>query len=131
MAKKQIATFLGPNKGLSIIGGHAAAFSGVVAVTNVAGDLLSFSTGKEYISAEIMFFYSDNSQTDNIKYIVYLNNQIIYSIQLNQATTDPGAQTPLSIILPPLTTLTITGQNITDSDSRDVGATLKGRIYDA
>ena len=125
------ASIASTGKGIRYVGNHVWANSGLVSVTNVAGTLLSFSTAPSYILAEIMFFYDSVAQADNIKYIIYLNNQIVYSIQLNQATTDPGAQTPLTILLPPTTTVKMTAYNLTDTDSQDVGATLTGRVYGA
>ena len=116
-------------KGLNYIGDHAWALSGKVAVANSDVTLLEFTTGSNYIDSQFMFFYDSLAQADNIYFAVYVNNQLAYSIQLNQATPDPGAQQPFRVLLPPLCTIKITGRNITDTSSQDIGATMRGTVY--
>ena len=53
MAKKQIATFLGPNKGLSIIGNHAYAYSGPYQASTTSVIVLDFSTGNQYVVGKL------------------------------------------------------------------------------
>ena len=49
MAKKNIATFLGPQSGLSIIGKHAYAYSSAFPANVSSITALEFTTGNEYI----------------------------------------------------------------------------------
>jgi len=58
MARKQIATFLAPNKGLSIVDNHAYATSGIIpdgGSGSAATTMLDFTTGKGYIVGKIDF----------------------------------------------------------------------------
>jgi len=119
----------GTSTGVNYIGNHAYSLSGIVTVTNTAGTLLDFSIGNSYIDAQIMFFYDDADQGDNIKYVIYLDEQVIFSTEISNAVDQAGQQQPLRIIIPSFTRLRITGQNLTDTNARNIGATLRGRVY--
>ena len=63
MAKKRIATFLGPQLGLTVLGDHAMAMSGIIsagATQDTPDTLLSFTTGDFYFVGTIQFFYFYN-----------------------------------------------------------------------
>ena len=129
MAKKQIATFLGGNKGLSVVGGHCYAYSGVQGVTNIETDLLNFKTGKIYIIATFQpSIHEDTS--DNMFFKIYING-IEVSATLIGSTTSGTPFEETEILLPPLTNLKITCDNDSTSTSRNVAASLVGRVYDA
>jgi len=115
--------------GLNYIGNHAWALSGKVVVDDNAGNLLDFTTGSNYIDAQIMFFYDDLDQGDNMYFAVYLSEQLIYSTEMSNAVDQAGQQQPVRIIIPSFTRLRITGQNTTDTNSHNIGATMRGRVY--
>ena len=100
MAKKQIATFLGPQKGLSVIGGHCYAYSGSQVVGNSETTLLLFETGDYYslIKWYPMFF---THTTDNCVWKSYLNNSLVQQTEAD-STTDNNETVPLRMVIPPL-----------------------------
>ena len=53
MSKKQLATFLGPNKGLVTLGDHCYAYSGSFVASTTSTTRLLFTTGKYYIVGKI------------------------------------------------------------------------------
>jgi len=53
MAKKQIATFLGPSLGLSITGDYCYAYSGGINLNNESKIFLEFRTGKYTVVAGV------------------------------------------------------------------------------
>jgi len=129
MVKKNIATFLGPNKGLSIVGEHCYAMSGVVAADNVATETLNFRTGKEYILGWLQAqYFSDNN--DVYQHLVSFNGEQVIGFEFNGSNNADGAL-PRTILIPPLTHVIATAQNTTDGDTNNVGAVITGRIYNA
>ena len=130
MAKKNIATFLAPSKGLVITGSHCYAYSGNVPVDNNFGELLNFHSGKEYLKVKITYYYADTDQGDNAIFVLALNGNDIHQMEMANALAD---HTPpvLYLIIPPLTEVIITGKNASDTDIRQLGAVLTGRVYDA
>ena len=129
MAIKQIATFLGPNKGLVTLGDHCYAYSGIVSVANNELDLLSFHSGKLYVRGEAQFNYAAISNQD-YKYKIYFNNQIVQ--QFNHVQNNPDVITPnvvIPIIIPPLTEVRMTAVNTTDTNALDQIVSFVGRVY--
>ena len=133
MAKKQIATFLAPNKGLSIAGSHAYAFSGAVASPNSAtpdSTLLEFTTGNQVIVCNIQF---GNETTGNATPMLQfkMNNAVVMfnKYQIVGGYAGDISQTDYSIVLPPHTKFQL---NFSINGTSDNGyATLTGTVYDA
>ena len=126
MAKKQIATFLAPSKGLSITGSHCYAYSGAKASAGSPGtDMLDFHTGDFYIVARIQWFYIAAAANDN-NYRHYLNEiKIIdYLVSDSPGNSEPDNWIPL--IIPPRTRFRC---NVLGSQQQMV--VLTGRVYDA
>jgi len=104
MAKKQIATFLGPNKGLSILEKHAYAYSGLIedaASGSAASTCFDFRTGKSYVLADLNWL--TDYQGGNDTYIdILLNGESIFK---GTYDTDPHVvnDQPVRILIPPLT----------------------------
>ena len=133
MPKKQIATFLAPNQGLSIAGSHAYAYSGLLnsGASGAEVTFLLFQTGKEYISGKFQFFYATDSYQDtDMIYRIKLNDQIIsqyLDIQDIRSGGDPHNTVP--IVIPPLTQVTATVASLAGAQQQAVMFT--GRVYDA
>jgi len=124
---KQIATFLGPNKGLSIVGDYFYAYSGIVSINNVETTLLEFQTPKIIcVGSWRGDYYTDDS--DDIRFVVLFNNQIVSSATF---TSNKPPVDFYHIIIPPLTAVKVTAQNITDTSAQDVLVSTTGRVYDA
>jgi len=133
MAKKQIATFLAPNKGISYAGSHAYAYSGLLdsGASDAQVIFLEFQTGKEYIFGKFQFFYAtDSYQDSDMIYRIKLNDQIIsqyLDIQDIRMAGDPHQ--PIPIVIPPLTRVTVTIASIAGAQQQ--AAMFTGRVYDA
>jgi len=133
MAKKQATTFLGPSKGLSVSGAYLYAYSGELFITDDTTDLLSFVTGKWTSLIKIQFFYSNEAQGDDVMFKISLNGSLISTLQIGGSTTvntHGNDWDYLELVIPPLTNVLITGENISDTDPRTVGSTVTGRIYE-
>jgi len=127
MAKKRIATFLGTQKGVSLIKDHCYAYSGIVSVTDSETTLLEFNTGDNYYVGQ----YQPNYETlsgDDFKFLVYLNEILISSLQIS-ASRDFTPYEEIELVIPPLTTVKITAQNETGSTATDILALFTGRVY--
>ena len=133
MAKKQIATFLAPNKGISYAGNHAYAYSGLLdsGASDAEVSFLYFQTGKEYIVGKFQFFYAtDSVQSADMIYRIKLNDQIIsqyLDVEDIRMAGDPHQ--PIPIVIPPLTTVTVTIASIAGAQQQ--AAIFTGRVYDA
>ena len=124
------AIFSGPQKGLTVIGKHCYGYSGIVGVTNVETDLFDFSTGKDYISSNLQVLNGTDSNEDFL-YKVYFNDVLVaqwhflYASTIHQ--TLPNAY---KIIIPPNTTVRVTGANTISGTSRNHSATITGKVYE-
>lgn len=112
MAKIKIgsnATFLSGNKGLSLIGEHAYAYSGnVLTVASLAFvDLLSFTTGNHYIIGNLVSYgatdIANPSQGAHSLTQVLLNGVSVALIKLESGTEDMPAVATVPLLLPPNT----------------------------
>jgi len=127
MAKKRIATFLAPNKGLSIAGDHAYAASGAIQNAGTAGPdttLLDFTTGN-YVFVGMLDFTNTARLGHDVYLNVTFNGIVISSTEENSTGIVPMR---FDYLIPPLTTVTVKwGSNAT----YDGSAFMVGRVYDA
>jgi len=128
MAKKQIATFLGPNKGLSITAEHAYAFSGIIEITDSETTMLEFDIGSIYLVGTVQFNYVELSSNDMV-YNIYLNNQVIQGYLSHQTAGSSEPDNPIPILIPPHTTCKITATNRDSSTPIDNVVSLVARVY--
>jgi len=122
------AQFSGPQLGLTTIGDHTYAFSGIkTCAANTEVTLLEFSTGKGYIVGKLEFYQGD-LDTDWGKSYVYFNNAevIRQAIRLGQAGFNETFDV-LYILIPPLTTVTCSIEFGTESDAGS--CSFVGRVY--
>jgi len=135
MAKERIganAIFTGPQKGLSIIGSHCYAISGAVPCDDNETTLLEFTTSsKGYIVANAQVDYATTiAYSEDLGFQIYFNGIAIYRTTLTSATgTTPTEE--IELLIPPGTTVKITGINLTNTANRDCAANIVGRVYDA
>ena len=131
MAKKQIATFLAPNKGLSIVGNHAYAYSGEVSVANTEINLLDFVSGKDYITAKVQLG-SNAGENEDYVFKIYFNGTVVFSTLFNnQGAQYVDVANSIPVIIPPLTNVQMSLDNIADTDTRVWTVHMVGRVYDA
>lgn len=136
MAKKNISTFLAPNKGLSITGEHAYAFSGTVANAGAASyTALSFTTGNYYFVGKLSVFgwlddVSDGQGKQCLTTVKLNGNTVIFIKTDGSAETMPSTATE-NIVIPAHTFLEVIVQSFEADSNTYAGATLAGRVYDA
>ena len=130
MAKKRIVTFLGPNKGLSIAGDHAYAYSGSHAAT-AAGHttMLEFVTGESYIVANFTFG-NTSASGDHIEFEIQINGKVVMAC-IGDAIGESFPLNSFQLILPSYSKVTVTTVNASGGADRNVFASISGRVYDA
>jgi len=130
MAKEEIganSVFTGPQKGLTVIGNHCYAFSGSVGVNNSDVEMLSFTTGKDYIVAKITMG-SKAGNADDMKFWININGNLIYSGY--EALVSMPTQQYLNILIPPNSFVELYARNIGSATNRDMECVLVGKVYE-
>jgi hypothetical protein len=130
MAKKQIATFLGPNKGLSVLGNHAYALSGPVQDAgsgSAATTMVKFTTGNYYTVADLAFA-DTNVGSENVFIAIEFNGQEVFSALWPHGNYDYQPVT-IPLLLPPRTEVEVKWG--IESVTVNMSLSLVGRIYDA
>ena len=129
MTKKNIDIFTGPQKGLNIIGDQCYAYSGTVSVTGSETTMLDFTTGEQYLKVVIephgVFSQIGQSQ---ISMAVTINGNTILHTYWDASLDSSMYDTPTLLLIPPLSTVTVTLAQATGSD-KDMQLTLTGRVY--
>ena len=134
MAKKNIATFLGPNLGLSIVGNHAYAYSGEFPTTTSAQTCLLFTTPKQYILFEAYFTgptqFSDPNTGREANWQISLNGLVVATAHTDTSEGDIIQQPQLKFLVPPLTTVKIEVDGNDGASGYKNCVVLTGRVYD-
>ena len=128
MAKKNIATFLGTNKGLSITGEFAYAYSGGVSIDQNETTLIEYTSGN-YLLVGAWQGYYFYPNTRDMRWVVYLNGAKIETYT-GESSLRGNSRSQLNLIIPPHTVVKITGQNVEDSEAIEIMASITGRVYD-
>ena len=120
--------------GIRYVQNWAYAMSGVTAVNNDETVLLQFTTGSGIIYADFGFWYATAVDGGNIgdDYLFrILFNDLLILTQNTNASKEIYLPNYPKLIIPPLTFVTVSAQNSTDSSANDISATLTGRVYGA
>jgi len=106
----------------------AYAYSGEVGINSTAGGitLLEFSTNSEYLDADIQLFNTSGSG-DDIRYQIYFNNISVVSMYANSGN-DFLLDTPIILVIPPFTTVKVTGLNISSGTDRIHTANVRAKV---
>jgi len=133
MARKQIATFLGPNKGLVTLGDHCYAYSGSFAASTTSTTRLLFTTGKYYIVGEIrlagMIDLTTPANGRIATMTIKFNNNIVLVDKTDAAEEDMPSANVSPLIIPPLTVVEVIS-DANDDDANYTGSiSLTGRVY--
>jgi len=124
---QQIATFLAPNKGLSVLGDHCYAYSGAITdIVQADNTMLDFNTGKRYIKA--LFQFQTQTTDDDIRFTISFNGQIVQGYTIG-SSNNHAFQEGLRIIIPPQTRVKCFGYNESSSTDRTGYASITGRVY--
>ena len=137
MAKKNIATFLAPSKGLSITGSHCYAFSGTLDSLDSEQTVFNFTTGSEYIvatltmTAPIRFTAAQIDEGRTRGYRLKFNGQIVGLYKVDSVQEDMPSDTEVQILIPPITAVVLTCIDVSADPNYLGTANLTGRVYDA
>ena len=128
------ASIASTGTGIRYIQNWVYAMSGVKSVDNNETDLLEFTTGAGLIYADFGFWYATpvggGNVGDDYQFRILFNNLLILTQNTNDLHTGFSPNYP-KLIIPPLTTVTVSAQNSTDTSANDISATLTGRVYGA
>ena len=129
MARKQIATFLGPNKGLSVLAERCYGLSGVIANAasgSASSVMLDFTTGS-YLAEVELYFLSNVDANSNVYVDATLNGESVYQGAWDQEPSGKSSGGPLvRMIIPPNTKFIFKWGS---SASKSATLSLSGRIY--
>ena len=128
------ASIASTGTGIRYIQNWVYAMSGVKSVDNNETDLLEFTTGAGLIYADFGFWYATpvggGNVGDDYQFRILFNNLLILTQNTNDLHTGFSPNYP-KLIIPPLTLVTVSAQNSTDTSANDISATLTGRVYGA
>jgi len=134
MAKKKIATFLGPNKGLSIAGDYAYAYNNH-GMIDTATTILSFVTGNEIIKGKfsfmgpIRFAAAQIASGDVGGCQISMNGQVVAILKSETVQENMPGVTELDVIIPPVTKVECDVINASEEASYIQTLVFTGRIY--
>jgi len=135
MAKKRIATFLGPNLGLSIIGSHCYAFSGTKGASTTVADQLNFTTGTGYIVGKLFCNGSvedaPSGSGDVSVFIISFNGTEVARLKTESGQEDMPMNAWNKILIPPNTHVIVTCDSGANASDRLTSVVFTGRVYDA
>ena len=120
--------FAGSSKSFSFIDNRIYAYTGSVTVDENETVLFESKVGKGYVVAKWQPVYFQTSTTDDATFIVKFNGIEIFLCTVTGSTTDTPFQ-EIDLVIPPLTLVTLTGYNRTDTSDIKVGGIITGKIY--
>jgi len=129
MAKKQIATFLAPGKGLSIADNHAYAYSGGIISAGAASadtTYLKFTSGNYYIVGTLSIYEKNAGNGERFSDISFNGVNVIQM----KADTNPDwlDNFPIPILIPPHTEVEV---KCGFSGGELFSVVIVGRVYNA
>ena len=135
MAKKRIAAFLGPNLGLSVIGEHAYAYSGLISAKNTDQTALSFTSGDYYMVGYLQLnapVDDDNPAAVSLTGCrVSFNDVGVFILVSGDGVHRAARSVRQKIIIPPWTkVIAILDSEATAADQYG-SVVITGRVYDA
>jgi len=131
MVKKNVATFLGPNLGLSVAADHVYAYSGIITSVSSLATLLEFTTGSRTIKAIALFQLASGPASGvNYWFDIEFNGQVVNRQFLSKPydSRQPSDSDNLHIIIPPRTNCKFTGNAV--SGDKDFCVILRGKYID-
>ncbi len=104
---------------------HAYAYSGLISVGTTRLSLLEFETNSSYIVAKIQPTYFTAGTSENIFFEIYINNIVLYNVEITGSTVGTPFE-EVEIIIPPNVTFKI--EAYVASGTRDLGCVLTGKV---
>tara|TARA_Y100000310_G_C20144851_1_gene561956 strand:- start:57 stop:446 length:390 start_codon:yes stop_codon:yes gene_type:complete len=128
MPKEHFNTFTGAQKGLTIIGKYAYAYSGDVPVNQPEGTLLLFQSPKDIIKGWVTVT-KNTTDGDDFIYRLYFNNIIVQGWINDYSAGGRNDDTSIPVIIPPLTEVKLTAYNDTGTTDRNINGSITGKVY--
>jgi len=133
MVKKKIATFLGPQLGLSIAGEHAYALSGEKQINTSNVEHLNFVTGNYIFVGKLTFTgpikMDDIATGFHAGAEVSFNNIALFKLKNDTGAEDMPTDNVVPIIIPPNTAVSIEVVASNSTAGFTTSINLTGRIY--
>jgi hypothetical protein len=120
------AQFTSTGKTLTTIGDHVYGYSGVLSCDDNTKTMMQFNTGKHYIKGKVQFSYVTPENQD-FQYTIKFNGLVVQRYNVIRGL-EPYTKT-IFLIIPPLTEVTLTAQNVSDSAQIDQIVSITGKIY--
>jgi hypothetical protein len=116
--------------GIRNVGNYAYGYSGQIDLDNTTQTLFSYTNGKSVFVGQFQMLF-DKTQFNTgeaLGYTIKFNDLIVARLELEaSATTTESIQSPVNLVVPPLTQVLITGD--TDGGSIVVTGLVTGRTY--
>ena len=134
MAKKNVATFLGPQLGLSVVGDHAYAYNTSIPVTS-STPILSFRTGKYYMVGKLIIvaplkFATGDIASGLITALEIKFNGTPIGFMKHETPNEDMSTTWMEILIPPQTNVVMNHVEDSTAAGYFMSISLVGRIYD-
>ena len=124
------ASVVSTGLGVRYINGYAYGYSGEIDLNNTTQTLFSY-TNENFIFVgqfQMLFDKTQFNTGEALGYTIKFNDLIVARLELEAAaTTTESIQSPVNIVIPPLTEVVITGD--TDGGSIVVTGLVTGRVY--
>ena len=132
MAKKRIATFLGAQKGVSIVGDHFYAYSGGLPASTTSTVALNFTTGDEYLLGKVQVNQALQYAAANVTAVnmqISINGEVVALMIVGYIGADSETIGTQDLLLPPHSTIEISLRFDADQSAQLSCVTYTGRVY--
>jgi len=117
---------------LNVIGKHAYAYSGAIALDNSTNEntYLDFKTGSYYFVGTLLANNLDlGAGTDDLFYTIYFNGVVSQAYIVGGAKTYTSPDNLIPLIIPPYTEVKVTAKDVTQASTIENTISITGRIY--
>jgi len=130
MAEGTQSTFSGSSKSIVVIGDFCYGYSGLLNIDDTETTMLESTTGN-YTSVVRIQFGNLESTGQDFLFQMYLNDQLVAALVTRTAitTAKSGTESGVKMVIPPYTTIKVTGDNKESSTAKNWVCNLSGRIY--
>ena len=123
----------GTGTSLNYIGNHAYAYSGMFPPATSTYTMLSFTTGSSYLLSKITV----TGATDAVNpgnggtstFVISLDGQEVMRLKTDTDQEDMPAHATVPFLIPPYSTIELTGIDTVTTAERKTSASIVGRVY--
>jgi len=134
MAKKRNATFLAPNKGLTITAGNQAyAYSGTFEASTTTAIMFDFQTPDHVVEGEFTFNgqirYDSGAVGGYSVFKISFNGNVVHISKCDTTNNDSPVQTFQKVVIPPNTAVVVEGISGENTANELLTAVFSGKVY--